>query len=43
VVGAVVHALQEYGVRHLDMPLTPEKLWRAISAGDDEGQGEADR
>ena len=43
VVGAVVHALQEYGVRHLDMPLTPEKLWRAISAGDGEGQGEADR
>ncbi|GMQ76133.1 MAG: xanthine dehydrogenase family protein molybdopterin-binding subunit [Gammaproteobacteria bacterium] len=34
VVGAVVHALEEYGVRHLDMPLSPEKLWRAISAGD---------
>ena len=33
VVGAVVHALEEYGVRHVDMPLTPEKLWRAMSAG----------
>jgi len=30
VVSAVVDALSEYGVRHLDMPLTPEKVWRAI-------------
>ena len=30
VVNAVVDALQPYGVRHLDMPLTPEKIWRAI-------------
>jgi len=37
VVGAVVHALAEYGVRHVDMPLSPEKLWRAISAADGEG------
>lgn len=27
---AVVDALSHLGVRHLDMPLTPEKLWRAI-------------
>jgi len=33
VVGAVMHALEEYGVRHVDMPLRPEKLWHAISAG----------
>ncbi len=33
VVGAVMHALEEYGVRHVDMPLTPERLWRAIAAG----------
>jgi len=39
VVGAVVHALEEYGVRHLDMPLTAEKLWRAVSVGS--GQGRA--
>jgi aerobic carbon-monoxide dehydrogenase large subunit len=23
-------ALRPYGVRHLDMPLTPEKIWAAI-------------
>jgi carbon-monoxide dehydrogenase large subunit len=27
---AVVDALSHLGVRHVDMPLTPEKLWRAI-------------
>jgi aerobic carbon-monoxide dehydrogenase large subunit len=26
----VVDALSEYGIKHLDMPLTPEKIWRAI-------------
>ena len=31
VVGAIMHALEEFGVRHVDMPLTPEKLWRAAS------------
>jgi carbon-monoxide dehydrogenase large subunit len=30
VVNAVVDALSPYGVVHLDMPLTPEKVWRAI-------------
>jgi carbon-monoxide dehydrogenase large subunit len=30
VVNAVMDALQPFGVRHLDMPLRPEKLWRAI-------------
>jgi carbon-monoxide dehydrogenase large subunit len=33
-VNAVVDALQPYGVRHLDMPLTPEKVWRAIREGE---------
>jgi aerobic carbon-monoxide dehydrogenase large subunit len=27
---AVVDALSHLGIRHLDMPLTPEKVWRAI-------------
>jgi carbon-monoxide dehydrogenase large subunit len=27
---AVVDALADLGVRHLDMPMTPEKVWRAI-------------
>ncbi|MBJ7599953.1 MAG: carbon monoxide dehydrogenase [Candidatus Nephthysia bennettiae] len=28
---AVVDALAHLGVRHLDMPLTPERVWRALS------------
>jgi carbon-monoxide dehydrogenase large subunit len=30
VVNAVVDALAPFGVKHLDMPLTPEKVWRAM-------------
>jgi carbon-monoxide dehydrogenase large subunit len=30
VVNAVVDALSPLGIRHLDMPLTPEKVWRAM-------------
>jgi len=30
VVHAVLDALAEHGVRHLEMPLTPEKVWRAL-------------
>ncbi len=34
VINAVVDALAPLGVRHIDMPATPEKVWRAIrSAG----------
>jgi carbon-monoxide dehydrogenase large subunit len=34
VVNAVVDALADLGVEHLDVPLTPERVWRAIrSAG----------
>jgi carbon-monoxide dehydrogenase large subunit len=33
VVNAVLDALAEWGVRHLDMPLTPEKIWRAVLRG----------
>jgi carbon-monoxide dehydrogenase large subunit len=32
VVNAVVDALRDCGVTHLDMPLTHEKLWRAINS-----------
>jgi len=31
VANAVVDALAEFGVEHLDLPLTPERVWRAIS------------
>ena len=29
---AVIDALSPLGIKHVDMPLTPEKLWRAIRA-----------
>ena len=29
-VNAVMDALTPYGIKHLDMPLTPEKVWQAI-------------
>jgi carbon-monoxide dehydrogenase large subunit len=32
IVSALCDALKPYGIRHLDMPLTPEKIWRAIQA-----------
>ena len=35
---AVVDALSHLGVRHIDMPLTPEKVWRAIDAATDCGR-----
>ncbi len=31
VVNAVVDALSPLGIKHIDMPLTPEKVWRAMS------------
>jgi carbon-monoxide dehydrogenase large subunit len=30
IVAAVIDALRPYGVRHLDMPLTPPKVWQAM-------------
>ena len=32
IVNAVVDALSPFGIKHLDMPLTPEKIWRAVRA-----------
>ncbi len=32
VVNAVMDALSPFGIRHLDMPLRPERVWRAIHA-----------
>jgi carbon-monoxide dehydrogenase large subunit len=29
---AVVDALSEYGIRHIDMPATPFRVWQAIRA-----------
>jgi aerobic carbon-monoxide dehydrogenase large subunit len=33
VMNAVVDALGEFGVTHMDMPATPERIWRAIADG----------
>ncbi len=30
VANAVIDALSEYGVRHLEMPMTPSRIWQAI-------------
>jgi carbon-monoxide dehydrogenase large subunit len=32
VINAVLDALAPLGVTHIDMPATPEKVWRAIRA-----------
>jgi carbon-monoxide dehydrogenase large subunit len=32
VVNAVLDALAPLGVRHVDMPLTPHRVWQAIAA-----------
>jgi carbon-monoxide dehydrogenase large subunit len=33
VINAVVDALRDFGVTHMDMPATPERIWRAIQDG----------
>jgi carbon-monoxide dehydrogenase large subunit len=33
VINAVVDALRDYGVRHIDMPASPQKIWTIIHAG----------
>jgi carbon-monoxide dehydrogenase large subunit len=29
---AVIDALAPFGIRHLDMPLTPERIWSALQS-----------
>ncbi|HET8664338.1 MAG TPA: aerobic carbon-monoxide dehydrogenase large subunit [Nocardioides sp.] len=33
VVNAIIDALEPYGVRHADMPLTPSRVWEAMRSG----------
>jgi len=33
VINAVVDALRDYGVRHIDMPASAPKIWKIINAG----------
>jgi carbon-monoxide dehydrogenase large subunit len=35
VINAIVDALCEFGVRHIEMPATPERVWRAIQTARD--------
>ena len=37
VVNAVVDALSEFGVTHVEMPVTPERVWRAIQSAQSAG------
>jgi carbon-monoxide dehydrogenase large subunit len=39
VANAVMDALYPLGIQHLDLPLTPEKIWRAIAFGTQTGRG----
>ena len=32
VINAIVDALSDYGVKHVEMPATPERVWQAIEA-----------
>ncbi len=33
IINALVDALKEYGVRHINMPATPQKIWSIVQAG----------
>ncbi|MSO74474.1 MAG: xanthine dehydrogenase family protein molybdopterin-binding subunit [Alphaproteobacteria bacterium] len=33
VIGAICDALKDYGVTHIDMPATPQAIWRAMNGG----------
>jgi len=33
ITNAIVDALRDYGVRHIEIPATPERVWRAMRAG----------
>jgi carbon-monoxide dehydrogenase large subunit len=39
---AVVDALSAYGIKHIDMPATPQRVWQAIqdSKNQDAKQGQ---
>jgi carbon-monoxide dehydrogenase large subunit len=37
IMNAVVDALSEYGIRHIDMPATPHRVWQTIRAARADG------
>ncbi len=38
---AVIHALADHGIRHLDMPLTPFRIWQALHDANGTGASQA--
>jgi carbon-monoxide dehydrogenase large subunit len=34
---AVIDALSDYGIRHLDMPLTPARIWQTLQSAKSAG------
>ncbi len=38
---AVIDALEPWGITHLDLPFTPEKVWRAVNAAETAKQAKA--
>jgi len=38
VANAVMDALSPFGITHLDMPLTPQKVWKAVQAARTSGR-----
>jgi carbon-monoxide dehydrogenase large subunit len=43
IINAIVDALAEFGVTHIEMPATPERVWRAIHGDGGEGRGHSDQ
>jgi carbon-monoxide dehydrogenase large subunit len=42
-VNSVIDALRPLGVAHLDMPLTPSKLWHAMQSAKQDGNAPPSR
>jgi len=38
---AVIDALEPWGITHLDVPFTPQRVWRAITEAEGQGSGKA--
>jgi carbon-monoxide dehydrogenase large subunit len=43
VMNAVIDALADRGIRHIDMPLTPFRIWLALRDADGRGGGHSGR
>jgi len=40
VINALVDALSDYGIEHIDMPATPSRVWAAIKARENKATAE---